>query len=244
MRATCIVLTKDANYNLKPLQQHFSEIILVVDSKKPTQEKVYELDKNRTVIFSRPLDHDFSAQRNEALRRATEDWVLFLDDDERITKKLMNECERAIQNRNDVGYRIPRQDQFMGRVLKHGETGSVRLLRLARRNAGYWERPVHETWNVRGAIGRLMSPILHNPHNSVESFLNKLIRYTYLEVKHRRSLGKRCSLLELLLFPPSKFMLNYFFKLGFLDGFPGLAMAYMMSLHSLIARVGMYEKKS
>jgi hypothetical protein len=37
-------------------------------------------------------------------------------------------------------------------------------------------------------------------------------------------------------------MLNYWLKLGFLDGFAGLSYALMMSFHSLLVRIYLYEK--
>ena len=51
------------------------------------------------------------------------------------------------------------------------------------------------------------------------------------------------SLFELLFFPVIKFIYSYIIQLGVLDGFAGLTMSYMMSIHSLCVRIKMYEKK-
>lgn len=241
MNATCIVLTQNENLDVQELSQVFSEVILVVDAEERAINRKVMGSSKVTTLFH-PLMHNFAAQRNFALKHATYDWALFLDDDESISAELLSDLERAILLPEYQGYFLSRTDIFMGRELKHGETASVRLLRFARRNSGVWTRPVHEVWDVKGAIGVLKHPLVHQAHRSIHAFMEKLNRYTKIEADHRRASGKRMNIFELLAYPLVKFIANYLLKLGFLDGFPGLAMAYMMSLHSLMVRVYMYEK--
>lgn len=119
-------------------------------------------------------------------------------------------------------------------MVKIWETANVRLLRLGKKDAGQWRRPVHEVWEISGPVGVLKNPLRHYPHPAIHEFIQTINRYTDLET------GK-FSYFRLFANPIGKFIQNYFFRLGFLDGFPGFVMAYMMSFYSLVVRVKQAE---
>lgn len=183
---------------------------------------------------------DFAKARNDELEKAKTEWVLFVDSDEKITPELKNEIEVAIKSDMYDAYYLKRQDYFLGRTLKYGETGSIKLIRLARRNFGKWVRPVHEKWEGEGKIGTLNNPLLHVPHKSVATFLDKINKYSTIEADYRYKTGKKSSLLKIAIYPIAKFKLNYFLRLGFLDSVPGAIMAIMMSFHSFMTWTKLY----
>lgn len=183
--------------------------------------------------FTRDLDGDFSAQRNFALGKCRTEWVFFLDSDERIEEDFSK-----IPSGFDA-FKFRRLDSFLGITLMHGETGNIQLVRLAKKGFGKWTGHVHETWQGDGKIGSWPVPIYHTPHKDIREFISKINYYSDIYSENKKTF----SYLELLK-PIGKFLVNYLFKLGFLDGFPGFVMAYMMSLNSLITRVKQYEKKS
>ena len=177
---------------------------------------------------------DFSAVRNRELGKAKTDWVMFLDSDETISPELGAEIKGAIQSSEYSAYRFRRLDTFLGRELKNGENARNSFVRLARRDWGAWNRPVHEVWVGPGSVGSLDNPILHPPHASISSFLQKINTYSTLEAEYRQELGKKSSLWRIAVFPPAKFIRNYFCCQGFRDGVPGTIMAIMMSFHSFL----------
>ena len=181
---------------------------------------------------------DFAAERNRLLESAKTDWVFFFDSDEKISPSLKAEVERRITDPAFSGYFLRRDDVFMGKKLRHGETAHVNLLRLAKKNAGVWRGRVHEVWEINGRTGQLKNRLLHRPHQSVRAFLDKINYYTDIGAHRRFSVFRTVS------FPPGKFFQNYILRLGFLDSLPGLVMAFMMSLHSLISRVKEYESSA
>jgi len=214
-------------------------ILLLLDSSKPIKTDSFS---DKITVFTRPLAGDWAAQRNYALEQVATRWALFVDADEIVTPALAREISQVVNDSQFQGYYLPRQDRFLGRTLHFGETGRIHLLRLARKDAGIWVRPVHETWQISGPTSVLKHPLLHFPHPTINSFLSKLNHYTSLEASFRQTQGETFSLFKTLVFPPAKFFHNYFFKLGFLDGFPGFVMAFMMSLHSLCAKIKQYDK--
>ncbi|OGG03750.1 hypothetical protein A2Z33_04655 [Candidatus Gottesmanbacteria bacterium RBG_16_52_11] len=127
-----------------------------------------------------------------------------------------------------------------GKILKYGETGRIKLVRLGRKGAGRFERPVHEVWKINGRISDLKKPILHDSHPDIAQFLDRIDRYSTVSASHLLSSGHEFIWWHPAAYPAAKFFLNYFLKLGFLDGMPGLIMAMMMSFHSFLTRAKLF----
>jgi glycosyltransferase involved in cell wall biosynthesis len=207
---------------------------------------------NLTIItLNQPNITDFAAAHNAELAKAKTPWVLFVDSDEKITPALKEEILSITSNLSPNlydAYYIPRLDTFLGKQLHHGETGNAKFIRLARKDFGSWIRPVHEVWQPRrgesmyspAKIGILTNPLLHTPHSSISSFLEKINKYSTIEAEYRYKEGIRSNLFKIWLYPFAKFKWNYFYRLGFMDGVPGTIMAIMMSFHSYLTWTKLY----
>jgi glycosyltransferase involved in cell wall biosynthesis len=228
------------------------ERIIIDDN---STDKTLEVVKPYNVTVVRhALTDNFAAQRNIGLAKAKGparnashsdaggDWVLFVDSDELVPSKLRDEIlEVTKRNSTIVGYYISRKDILFGRELRYGETAHVKLLRLAKKTAGKWERAVHETWNIKGPVASLTTPLLHYPHASVSEFLAQINRYTTINARVFYNEGKRVSVWQIIAYPKMKFIQNYIFRLGFLDGVAGFVVAMMMSFHSFLTRGKLWE---
>jgi glycosyltransferase involved in cell wall biosynthesis len=238
---TACIITKNAQETLSNTLHNLSfvdEMVVVDDYSSDNTREIAKTFNAR--VYKRHLNSDFAAQRNYALSKAKQGWVLFLDADETLSLPLLDEIKRAIESPKYNGYYIRRDDVFLGKKLKHGETQNTYLLRLAKKGSGIWVRPVHEYWQVNKAK-RLKHPILHYPHQTISSFISKINSYTTIEASYRKSKNQKISLTEIIFYPLGKFLYNHIFKLGFLDGFPGFVMSFMMSLHSFMVRVKMFK---
>lgn len=187
------------------------------------------------------VNNNFSKARNQAEKYIRTSWILWLDADEVISKELADELQHHAYQRFLSGVVCFRQDVFLQKVLRFGETGHVRLLRMVRKGKGSWVGLVHETLRTSGKTLLAKSPIYHQPHVSLSSFLDKIIFYAEIAGRQKRVHPIR-SFIEMFIFPLGKFVFNYVFLLGFLDGFPGFCMAFMMSLHSFLVRVYRVEQ--
>ena len=202
-----------------------------------------ELNNLTIITLNTPNITDFAAARNAELAKVKTPWVLFLDSDESVSPELENEISRTIHDPRSTiynAYYLPRQDIFLGTILKHGEPGNAKFIRLARADFGKWVRPVHEKWIGAGKIGTLTNPLMHTSHPTISSFLDKINLYSTIDAEYRRSQGVKSSLWKIAIYPIAKFKWNYIFKLGFLDGVPGLIMAMMMSFHSYLTWTKLY----
>ena len=239
---SAVILThndEDLIRNVLETLKWCDERIIVDDN---STDRTLEVVKPYNVtIIQHALNDNISAQRNFGLAKAKGEWVLFVDSDELVSSKLREEILKCIQDDTYVGYYIKRKDVLFGRELRYGETANVKLLRLAKKNAGTWERAVHETWRIIGPVASLTTPLLHYPHKSVSAFLSQINRYTTINAKVFFDAGIRVHAWEIIFYPIAKFIQNYVFRLGFFDGVAGLVMAMMMSFHSFLTRGKMWE---
>ncbi len=239
---TVVIITKNEASHLTTCLQSvkFADEIIVIDDNSSDETRQIANQHGARVIQN-SLAGNFSMQRNIGLQKAIGKWVLYIDADEQVSPELADEIKKKILGSKCEGYALKRQDRFLSRILRHGETANVRLVRLGKRDAGKWTRNVHEVWNINGNVEELKTPLLHSPHESIHEFLHDINQYTGIEKNLRRAKDRGASFSELVLFPVGKFVKNFIYHRGFLDGFEGFVMAYMMSMHSLILRVKLRE---
>lgn len=235
-----IVLTKNNEKQLRtllPTLDWCDEVIVIDDESSDNSEQIAK--QHKASFISHPLEENFSDQRNFGLKKATNDWVLFLDSDEIISKKLQYEIEEVVKESSHEGYYIHRKDYFLGKFLEFGETAHVKLLRLGKRKNGVWKGKVHEEWYKEGITGHLTNAIEHYPHPTLSEFIQDINQYSTLVAQERFN-SKTVSLWEIIVYPVGKFVQNYIFRQGFRDGVPGTIMAVLMSLHSFLVRGKLY----
>ena len=238
MAISAVVLTKNEEKNLKKCLQalDFCDEILVIDD--------FSRDKTETVacaagakVFKRHLENDFAAQRNFGLKKARNEWVLFIDADEVVSKKLKSEImtEIADPSISTVGFYLPRVNFFLGKKLSFGQAKGEKLLRLAKKGTGIWRRQVHEFWDISGKKESFKNSLLHLSDSDLAGWVEKINFYSELHAQANQKEGKNSSLVKIIFYPLFKFLDNYFLRTAFRDGVYGLVFSLLMSLHSFLA---------
>jgi hypothetical protein len=105
------------------------------------------------------------------------------------------------------------------------------------------ERPVHESVELNGAVGRLAGDLLHYTDPSLQHYLEKFNRYTTLAAGEMLASGRRARLSDLLLRPPATFVRMYLLKGGFVDGLPGLILASLSSTYVFVKYAKLWEQQ-
>ena len=236
MKISAVILTKNEEKNIKACIESlsFCDEILIVDSNSSDWTREIAR-KAGAKVQTHELAQNFSGLRNYGLSIAKNDWILFVDADERMTPSLRDEILGNITLDYD-GFYLKRADFMWGRELRFGETRDVKLLRLAKKNKGTWFGRAHEVWRVEGRIGELQNRLPHYPHPTLDEFLDEIQAYTDLRAKELFERRKKVMWFQILAYPIGKFFVNYFLKRGIFDGLPGLLFALMMSLHSFLVR--------
>jgi glycosyltransferase involved in cell wall biosynthesis len=236
-----VILTRNEEQNIQKCLESVKwcdEIIIIDDASSDNTIEIAK--KYKVAIYRNPLNGNFSAQRNFGLTKTKNDWILFVDSDEVVSDALAYEISNAIglrgQNlKNFNGFCIRREDFMWGKRLKHGES-NIKILRLGRKGAGSWRGMAHEIWDIKEPVGTLFNPMLHFPHKNLVEFLREINFYTDIRARELKEKKSKVSFWSILIYPLGKFMIDYIFKKGFMDGIHGLVFAIAMSFHSLLVR--------
>jgi glycosyltransferase involved in cell wall biosynthesis len=171
----------------------------------------------------------FSSQKNSALSKATGEWVLSLDADEEVSAELAENIRVVTTAPAPAafdGYAFARRNLYLNRWLKRAGYYPDRKLRLIRRDlARFTPRLVHEDMVAPPRVGRLPGDLIHHAYPTLESFIEHSNRYSTLAaemVVAESARPIRFSVINIVLRPLVRFVYNYFFRLGFLDGREGL----------------------
>lgn len=168
----------------------------------------------------------FGPQKNRALDMATQDWVLSLDADEEVTPELADEIRATLRSPTFDCYAVPRLSEFCGRFLRHSGWYPDYVARLFKRGtARFSDDLVHERLMPVGPIGRLRHPLLHRGYRDASDNLRKIDRYSTAWAEQEATRGRRTSFAAAPLHGLAAFVKTYIFRLGFLDGAAGLAVA-------------------
>lgn len=185
-------------------------------------------------------------QRNAAIARAANEWILVVDADERGTPELRDEIARllAAPSPSHDAYRVPRRNVFLRREIKHGGWERDRPVRLFRSSLQYNDSRVHEHVITTQAPGTLRSALWHYPYSSLRQYFDKFNRYSEWWAEQRFARGQRVSARDLWLRPPGRFFKMYFLQLGCLDGMHGLVLAGLASASVLAKYARLWGKWS
>jgi glycosyltransferase involved in cell wall biosynthesis len=212
----------------------FVDEIVVVDS--ASSDGTIEIARRHGARVVQKEWLGFGRQKQFAVEQAAHDWVLCLDADERVSPELAASIAAAVVAPVSPVYRMARRNRFLGRWLSHGEGYPDWSPRLFNRlNARWSDDLVHEKVLYSVTPGTLKGDLMHDSADDLAAYLDRQNRYTTLAARQAFELGRNVGLLHLLLSPVVRMFKFYVFRLGFLDGLPGL-------LHISIGCMNSYVK--
>jgi glycosyltransferase involved in cell wall biosynthesis len=215
----------------------FCDEIVVVDSGSTDGTCDVAEAAGARVVVNAPWP-GFTAQRDFATRAARHDWVLALDADERVGDALREEV-RALRARGfaEAGYRIPRVARYLGRWIRATDWYPDWQVRLFDRTRGAWQGDlVHESFVVRGPVGRLRGDLEHHPYADISDHLRKIDSYTTLWARQAFAAGRRSNVLDMSAGASWAFFRNYFLKRGFRLGSTGFVVS-VLNTHYTFAKL-------
>jgi glycosyltransferase involved in cell wall biosynthesis len=261
-----LILTLNEEINLAECLDScaWSDDIVVFDSF--STDRTAEIAARPGVRFVQRHFDNYAAQRNAALTEIQyrHPWVLMVDADERAPHDLAAEMAQAIARADPdtVMFRMRRKDFFLGRWLRRSSGYPSWFGRLVRLGRVRVEREVNEEYLADGKIKHLRSHLLHYPFNrGISYWYERHNRYSSMEafakVESRRApiaLGSlfradpidRRRALKLLVYrlpmrPSIYFFYLYIFRLGFLDGRPGLEFSRMRASYEMMIDLKVLE---
>jgi CDP-glycerol glycerophosphotransferase (TagB/SpsB family)/glycosyltransferase involved in cell wall biosynthesis len=234
-KLTALLITYNELENIDAVIENISFVdeIIIVDSFS-SDGTIERIKQHKNVkLIQRPFKN-YTEQKAFALKQASNDWVLFLDADERLTDKLKNEVLKTINNSTNmtVAYYFYRNFMFKNKRLYFSGWQKDKNYRLFRKSKVSFaeERIVHETLVVNGDIGILKNKLIHYSYKDYEDYKGKMIKYG--QMKAQEELGKNYTpnLYHFIVRPLYKFFNHYIIRLGILDGRKGITICYLNAL--------------
>ncbi|MBI2066254.1 glycosyltransferase, partial [Candidatus Woesebacteria bacterium] len=128
---------------------------------------------------------NFSEKRNFGARKASGNWLLYVDADERVTPLLRKEIEKAVEGPQEISaYAIPRRNIFLGHEMRWGGWWPDYVLRLTKKDSLLgWEGELHEQPKIIGKVGKLREPLTHISHRSLAEMVDKTNDWSEVEAR-------------------------------------------------------------
>ncbi|MBP2282554.1 glycosyltransferase involved in cell wall biosynthesis [Flavobacterium sp. CG_23.5] len=224
-----ITLNEEVHMNALLSDLDFADEIIVVDSfsSDGTESICKSFSK---VKFIQHKFEDYSSQRNFAIAQAKNDWILFLDADERLTPALKNEILVMLKNNETYSaFLFYRTFIYENTILRFSGCQNDKIFRLFNKNYATYktDRLVHEKLEVNGKIGVLKNKLTHYSFSDYESFKSKIISYGKFKAQEKFIKKQKTSYVRHILHPIYNFLYNYIVRLGFLDGRKGMTICYL-----------------
>lgn len=266
LRVSAVIFTKNEARNIQDCistLSHFSEVV-VIDSMSVDSTCEIAADQGARVIDFE-WNGEYPKKRQWSLDKIhySNEWILFIDADERVAEPFVNELRNFMQiySLSAAAASIPIEYYFAGKRLKFGQKPrKTVLLRLGQAKypvvkdlmaEGMGELEGHYQPKIDGKVFRFKTGIRHNDNDLISTWMTRHVKYAnweaHLLLNHgaknvvNDSKGKFASKLHKLpLRPLGFFFYSYILKLGFFDGRAGFDYAFAKCwyywLSGLIAR--------
>lgn len=230
--ALLIVLNEERNIAEVLNSVKFADEIIVVDSY--SKDKTEEIVKHYfpEVKFLKKHFENFSKQRNFAIQHAKNEWILFIDADERISPELRQEILREIRKTDAKdAYFFRRKFFYKNKPIHFSGTQNDKNIRLFRKkHAHYGEQSVHETLENIENIGVLENKMDHYSFENYHEYHEKVLHYAKLKALDLNKKQKHFHYSIQFGKTFFNFFKTYFLKLGILDGRKGVVLSYLSAL--------------
>ena len=225
---SAILITRNEEANLEDCLASLDGLaaqIVVVDTQSTDHTLV--IAQRYGALISSPSDWPgFGPQKNRALDLASEDWVLSLDADERLTPELRAEIKSVLDKPQTDCYAIPRLSWYCGRFMRHSGWTPDYVDRLFKRGSARFSTDlVHERLIPKGPVLKLKNQMLHYSFMNHAQVQEKMERYSTASAQQAFAKGKTASPLKAILHGAWSFFRTYILRAGFLDGTQGFSLA-------------------
>lgn len=244
-RVTVITLTLNEAHNIGPCLEsvRWADEILVIDS--GSTDGTIALAREYTAHIHEITWRGYGAARNFALEKATGEWILWLDADERVTPELAGEIQAILQADPPGidGYSIARRAYFLGRWIRHSGWYPGRVTRLFRRGKGtFSESRVHEQLRLEGTVVQTRHDLLHLTDPDLAHYMQKFNKYTTLAAQDMAAAGRKGGIAAMTVRPAFQFFKMYVLRLGMLDGIEGFILAVLSSAYVFTKYAKLWER--
>lgn len=234
MTLSVVIITKNADEviekSLKSVGRLWRELLVADDNSTDGTRALVERYGGKIFTLK---NKNLGERKQWMIGKARGDWILVLDSDERLSKKLQQEIKEILRNpylsKGIVGYKIPYQNYVFGKPVYYGgeDYNKIRLFRKAKGKIS--KLPLHEEVTVNGKIGILCGKIHHHSYRNPAQLFSKFTRYAQIAAEEKKKKGESVSLGKIFLYGPHMFWARFIKEKGYRDGWRGFILAFVFA---------------
>jgi len=181
-----VIITKNEEERLADCLDSlsFCNEIIVVDS--DSKDRTSEIAKRMGAKVFIHKGDSFAKKREFGLEKATGDFILYVDADERVSPELVSSIKyqvSSIHNAKTTAFRLKRKNFYFG---NHEWPYVEKLERLfIKGSLRSWRGNLHETPVFEGEVGELDGFLMHYTHRDLSSMVSKTIEWSKIEADLR-----------------------------------------------------------
>lgn len=228
---------------LKRIKDFADEIILIDLSSTDETDKIAK--KYKAKIFKHELVPYVELVRNYAVSKASNEWILVLDPDEIVPNSLKNYLKEIAQKDEFEAVNIPRKNIFFGKWISHSNWWPDRHIRFFKKGKINWDEQIHKYPSI---LGKVATPpakedlaIWHYGYKTIDEFIERQNRYSSITALNLHDNGIKFSWRLFFWKPTREFLVRFIKHLGFLDGFLGLILTFLMMVYQLEVMIKLWE---
>jgi glycosyltransferase involved in cell wall biosynthesis len=216
------------------------EVIVIDDG---STDKTREISESLGALVISFKHNSFSRLREEALKRAKSDWVIYIDADERVTPTLAKEINVMIETSNASAFKVQRENIYFGQKFNAGGWQDDWVERVFKRaDLKSWFGEVHESPNYSGSLLNLKTKLTHFTHRDTVSGLHKTAAWTPIEAKELFKSGvSEVTLLTLFRKGFMEFFRRAVINKGYKDGTAGLIESVIQGINRILVYIQVWE---
>lgn len=232
---------------------------VVIKSVKPLADEIIVVDlesTDKSAVVAKKLGanvyphKNFSyvePARNFGISKAKNEWVLILDSDEKISSTLSNKIKELLENPSADYYRLPRKNIIFGKWITQARWWPDYNIRLFKKGSVSWNEIIHAVPMTQGTgfdipIDEKFA-IIHNNYTDVDSYLEKMVRYTKVQAKELIDSKYKFQWSDLITKPVNEFLSRYFYGKGYKEGVHGLVISLLQAFSEFILYVRVWNYK-
>lgn len=243
-KISAFVITKNEEDKIEKCLRHllWADEIVVIDS--------YSTDKTEAIVkkFTKKIyKKEFSSyglQKQAAIDKCTNDWILEVDADEIVPEELQKEIILLLGNpqlNKHGAYKIKRQEYFLGKRLM-----SSKIPRLYKKECVKYYGEIHEKLKIKGSVGNLKNKIEHesDKYETIARRVEKINEYTRKEAewKAKEESWTTLRVIAGMMFMPECYFMWFMIRKGLIcKGYRGVIWSLLAAYYHFLVYAKIYE---
>ena len=218
---------------LKSINKWVDEIIII--DLESTEDVKSISSAYKAKYFTHELVPIVENIRQDSLKYAEREYVLFIDPDETIPESLAKDLVAKVETGEYDYFMTPRQNYVFGKWVRHSRWWPDLQTRVFRTDKVTWGKTLHAEAVATGKGYTYESveafAIRHINYRTLDEFIAKNMRYAKTDALERVKSGDKLSLLTATKLSISELISRFFAGEGYRDGMHGLVLSILQSFY-------------